>query len=92
MLVDDDDPWRIQKIVFAGAGAAGVGIGNMIKMAMIEEGCPPVVVEKALLYVDSKGLLTEMAPRKESYKHDVALSAEIMKTLGFTGKDSYHTT
>jgi malic enzyme len=64
-----------QRIVFAGAGAAGIGIGKMLKMAMIEEGCSLEVVEKALLYVDSRGLLTELSSPRESYKRDVALTA-----------------
>jgi len=82
-------PLAEQRVVFAGAGAAGTGIGKMLKMAMIEEGCSSEVAEKALVYVDSRGLLTENAPRCESYKRAISISAETMKELGFEGNGPF---
>ena len=83
------NPLAEQRVVFAGAGAAGTGIGKMIKMAMIDDGCLSKVAEKSLVYVDSRGLLTENSPRDESYKRAVSMSTETMKEFGFEGEGPF---
>ena len=50
-----------QRIVYAGAGAAGVGIGSLMALAMREETGDPAVVHAAQVFVDSEGLLHQAA-------------------------------
>ena len=78
-----------QKIVFAGAGAAGIGIGNLVKAGMIEEGGNAADADQALIYVDSRGLVHKKAPCREAYKNEVAMSAENMKKYGFEGEGPF---
>ncbi len=78
-----------QKIVFAGAGAAGIGIGKMLEMAMIEDGCSPQTIKNSMLYVDSRGLLTQNSPRREAYKQEVAVTPETVHQLGFSGSEPF---
>ncbi|KAA3637636.1 MAG: NAD-dependent malic enzyme [Calditrichaeota bacterium] len=72
-----------QRIVFAGAGAAGVGIGDMIKMAMKDENIDPELLDLSVVYVDSNGLIGHGAQRREAYKQKVALSDTAMQHYGF---------
>jgi len=74
---------RDQRIVFAGTGAAGIGIGNMIKAAMIDEGCTAAEAAEAIVYVDSRGLVDVTTPRREAYKRKVELGTEALKAFGF---------
>ena len=46
-----------QRVVIAGAGAAGIGIGRLIRLAMIEDGVSPAAAASAITMVDSRGLV-----------------------------------
>src|SRR6478672_13167634 len=48
-----------QRVVIAGAGAAGIGIARLIRLAMIEDGAPPADAAAAIAMVDSRGLVHE---------------------------------
>ncbi|MHC5109976.1 MAG: NAD-dependent malic enzyme [Planctomycetota bacterium] len=73
-----------QRVVFVGAGAAGVGIGRLIGDAMRDRGASPDVIKKALVFLDSRGLLHENRAMRDPHKHEVALSSREMETYGFT--------
>ena len=45
------------RIVLVGAGAAGIGIGRLLRLAMHEAGVPEDVVRDAIALVDTKGLV-----------------------------------
>ena len=45
------------RIVLVGAGAAGIGIGRLLRLAMREAGVSDVVVRDAIALVDTKGLV-----------------------------------
>jgi malic enzyme len=45
------------RIVLVGAGAAGIGIGRLLRLAMHEAGVPDLVVREAIALVDTKGLV-----------------------------------
>ena len=45
------------RVVLVGAGAAGVGIGRLLRVAMLEAGLPESVVREAIALVDTKGLV-----------------------------------
>ncbi len=46
-----------QRVVFLGAGAAGIGIARLLRLAMIEDGADPAAVHRALVMLDTHGLL-----------------------------------
>ena len=72
-----------QRIVYMGAGAAGVGIGRMVRSAMIDDGAPADKIVKAQLFLDSRGLIYEGRTIKDEHKKEFAVRGENMKELGF---------
>ncbi len=78
-----------QRIVFAGTGAAGVGIGRLTRASMIEAGGDPAQIDRSLVFVDSRGLVHEKLRSIESYKRDIAMRADVMESYGFNGDDSF---
>ena len=63
------------RIVLVGAGAAGVGIGRLLRLAMLEEGVPEAVVREAIALVDTKGLVHAGRADLEASKADLAVPA-----------------
>jgi malate dehydrogenase (oxaloacetate-decarboxylating)(NADP+) len=63
-----------QKILFLGAGEAGIGIADVFVAALKEEGVSETEARKHCWFVDSKGLLVagrdNMAPHKVPYAHE----------------------
>jgi malic enzyme len=89
-----------QRIVYAGAGGAGAGIGRLIDRAMrvgglrgrgsttVETGTPTVKsrIGSAHVFVDSKGLLHDGRTIDDPHKQAVALSREAFAEYGFAGE------
>ena len=65
-----------QRILFLGAGQAGIGIGGTIAAAMIEQGLPAAEACGKCWFFDSCGLLTagreDIPPQKQPYAHSHA--------------------
>lgn len=63
-----------QRVLFLGAGEAGIGIGDMISMAMEAAGLSPEQAKQNIWFVDSKGLVcssrNDLAEHKLKYAHD----------------------
>jgi len=63
-----------QKILFLGAGEAGIGIADVFVAALGEQGIPAEEARKRCWFVDSKGLLVSgrktLADHKKPYAHD----------------------
>ncbi len=74
-----------QRIVYAGAGAAGVGIGRLVLVGMREESRDAAKLHKAQVYLDSAGLVREGAEIKDPHKRPFAMTRAEMKEYGFTG-------
>jgi malic enzyme len=74
-----------QRIIFAGAGAAGIGIARLMATAMREEGCDEQAIRHAQTFVDSRGLIFEGRMIKDPYKAAFASTRTGMKKHGFTG-------
>ena len=75
-----------QRIVFLGAGAAGVGIGRLVKAAMLEEGISNDVIARALIFLDSQGLVYEGRIGQSKYKQEYTLHHDGQIFYGFTGE------
>jgi len=65
---------RDQKILFLGAGEAGIGISNTISSALVADGLSEKEARNRCWFVDSKGLVvksrSDLAEYKLSYAHD----------------------
>lgn len=71
-----------QRIVFFGAGAAGAGIGRLVRTAMEQEGADTETLDRAILYMDSRGLLYEGRILKDPHKKTIAASCPVLKHYG----------
>ena len=63
------------RIVLVGAGAAGIGIGRLLRLAMLEAGVPEDVVREAIALVDTKGLVHAGRADLEPSKAELAVPA-----------------
>ncbi len=67
-------PLKDMRILFFGAGEAGIGIGDLVVEALIDEGMPEAEARKHCWFVDSKGLIvhsrTDLAAHKQRYAHE----------------------
>jgi malate dehydrogenase (oxaloacetate-decarboxylating) len=82
-----DRPWAGERVVLAGAGAAGIGIARLLAMAMREAGMPDDDVRRALVLVDSSGLVHEHRDDIDPAKRQVALSAAHAAGYGLSLQD-----
>ncbi|MGI9236330.1 MAG: NAD-dependent malic enzyme [Woeseiaceae bacterium] len=93
-----------QKILFLGAGEAGIGIADVFVAALKEQGVSEEQARKHCWFVDSKGLLVagrdNIAPHKEPYAHqheyipDLLGAVEALQPtaiLGLSGQPSTFT-
>ncbi len=63
-----------QRVFFLGAGSAGIGIGNMIVEAMVDEGLERAEAEKRISLFDVDGLIEpsrhDLSPSQKRYAHE----------------------
>jgi malic enzyme len=78
-----------QRIVLLGAGAAGLGIARLAETVMIEEGADRALLRRALLMVDSKGLIYEGRQDVDQDKAPFALPKRDLLELGFEPGESF---
>jgi len=76
---------RKQKILFLGAGEAGVGITDLIVSTLIDMGVPRAEAVRQCWLVDSTGLVvksrTDLAPHKQKYAHDAPGAENLLAAI-----------
>ncbi len=69
-------PLSAMRILFYGAGEAGIGIGDLIVDALVGDGVPEDVARRQCWFVDSRGLVvrsrTDLVAHKLRFAHDHA--------------------
>lgn len=71
-----------QRFLFAGSGAAGVGIGRLLRTAMTREGLAEADIRRRLVFMDSTGLVYEGRGELDDHKREAALPAADLAALG----------
>ncbi len=74
-----------QKLLFLGAGEAGIGIADLIVSAMMDEGLAEDEARQRCWFVDSRGLVesgrTDLAEHKRPYAHDFAPQKDLLSAV-----------
>ncbi len=74
-----------QKLLFLGAGEAGIGIADLIVSALIQEGLSATEARQLCWFVDSRGLVessrTHLAEHKVPYAHDHASLGSLIEAI-----------
>ncbi len=80
-----DRPLGEQRLVFLGAGAAGIGIARTVRAAMMAEGLDAASVKRAIATVDTKGLVFAGRDQLDDDKMEFALGPEELASHGLAG-------
>lgn len=75
---------RHQRFLFVGAGAAGVGIGKLVRTALRADGLTEEEVRLRQVFMDSRGIVKQGQPDLDQHKQEVALSRDELVAIGLT--------
>jgi malic enzyme len=73
---------RNQKFLLAGSGAAGIGIGRLLRAALKAGGLSDNEVRQRLVFVDSSGVVCQGNQNLEPHKQEVALCTADLAVMG----------
>ena len=76
-------PLAAQRILLVGAGAAGIGIGRLLRAAMREAGLDDAAMAPMLALVDSSGLVHDGRMDLDETKRSLAMPREAARAAGF---------
>ena len=79
--------WADQRVVMAGAGAAGTGIARLLRLAMIADGMAESTARGAIALVDSVGLVHEGRLGLDADKQSLAMPADVARDAGLAVPD-----
>jgi malic enzyme len=71
------------RVVLAGAGAAGIGIARLLRLAMHDDGMSEMAVRRALVLVDSHGQCHDGRAELDPTKREFALPGDAFAGYGF---------
>ncbi len=83
------EPIADQRLVFLGAGAAGLGIARLVSQVMRSAGAAPHAVRSAIVMLDSRGLVFEGRDHLDQDKRPFALRDPAMARYGFAPASAY---
>jgi malic enzyme len=72
-----------QRLVIAGAGAAGIGIARLVRLAMVQEGASEAEARLAVAVTDSRGLVHDARTALDDDKRSVARPSATLSDEGF---------
>jgi len=75
-------PLRDQRIVIAGAGAAGIGIGRLIRAELKRAGLEGDDLISRVGLLDSRGFLTDGREYRDAYKRELCWPAALAESFG----------
>lgn len=75
---------RDQRFLFVGAGAAGVGIGKLVRTALRADGLTEEEVRLRQVFMDSRGIVKQGQPDLDQHKQEVALSQDELVAIGLS--------
>jgi malic enzyme len=75
-------PLARQRIVMAGAGAAGTGIARLIRAALVREGVQGADLLRALALVDAEGLVLDSDVSNVEYRRGLSWPSALAESLG----------
>src|SRR5262249_3132861 len=74
-----------QRFLFLGAGAAGIGIGNLIVSAMVSEGVAEKAARQSCWFVNSKGLVVKsnekLAEHQRPFAQDLPFTSDTLSII-----------
>jgi malic enzyme len=74
-----------QRVMYVGAGAAGVGIARLTRLAMERDGMDPKAIACAQIMCDTTGLVHTERPALSPTKRDFAASNDVLEATNLTG-------
>ena len=77
-------PLKEQRFLLVGSGAAGVGIGRLLRSALLAEGMTEAEVRQHHVFIDSGGIVWEGRQDLETHKREVALRKEELALVGLS--------
>ena len=75
---------RDQRFLLVGTGAAGVGVGRLLRTALKAEGLNEAETRRRQLFLDSSGIVHTGRAELEGHKREVAWSWEDLSVVGLT--------
>ena len=79
-------PLRQQRVLFFGAGAAGIGIARLVRNTLMREGLEGEALVAATAHLDLQGLLVEDDPSLDPLQRDFAWPVALAERMGL-GRD-----
>jgi malate dehydrogenase (oxaloacetate-decarboxylating) len=76
------DRLAAQRIAIHGAGAAGLGIYRQLRRELVTQGLAGEALERALVVLDSGGLIVADRPLRDEYKRELAWPAALAQAHG----------
>jgi len=77
---------RDQRILIFGAGAAGLGIARQLRAALADDGLQSDDLERAILSMDSRGVLSSRRESLDDYKQELAWPEPLADELGLSAE------
>lgn len=71
-----------QRFMLVGSGAAGVGIGRLLRTALRAEGLSDAEVRQRQIFIDSSGLIWDGRGEMDAHKREFALQKSDLTALG----------